>query len=672
MKTRKVLSLLLTLVLAVSLVSVLPVTAGAADEKLDTPAIQLNDKYVIWRPVDNAQRYDTTLLYRLEGAGEAVAVRVLTDVDYDGTITKASAYIGNSSTPADVTSRIQYFPSMKEYILNMNDLISYYYAADYRGEIRATANGYTSSDIVSTDKISGKDLANGYSTPYTLAGKVILNSDSGKYAIGSKVNAVCTGSTLDEVPSSELQYAWMYRDGESGTEYVIPGASGNSYTIENPYDNKQICVAVTSTKRSGIVYSKWITVSGSSSIGSYTVTVIDDGKGTGSASPASGTDGTIVTLTATPNPGYTFKEWVRTAGKLSGGLDVPNATSATTSFTISGYNVEVMATFEKSTSPTHTVIPDALNVQESPSPGSAQIGGVTSGREVTVVETQGEWSKIVYGTGYGWVLSKYLTPIDDTNPTVTETNHTVTVVDDGNGTGSASPASGPDGTVVTLTATPNPGYTFKEWVRTAGMLSGELDVPNATSATTSFTISGYDVEVKATFEENTSDISNPFVDVSESDLWYDAVLWAYYAEPQVTNGVDDTHFGPAQTVTRGQCAAFLWRAMGEPEPTITQSPFVDVPSWQYYYKPILWAVEKEITQGTDDTHFSPDQTLSTAHIITFLFRAKNPGADGWYEGAAAWAEQGYGTGKPFGVNTSVDPETNCPRGYVVMFLQQAK
>ena len=164
---------------------------------------------------------------------------------------------------------------------------------------------------------------------------------------------------------------------------------------------------------------------------------------------------------------------------------------------------------------------------------------------------------------------------------------------------------------------------------------------------------------------------NPFVDVHESDPYYDAVLWAYYTDPQVTNGMDATHFGPMLTVTRGQCAAFLWRAMGCPEPKSSYNPFSDVPSWQYYYKPILWAVENGITKGTSATKYSPDDTLTTQHIITFIYRTKNPGEDGWDGGAAAWAGQGYG-GKPFGIDVVVNNWTPCPRANVVMFLQKVK
>ncbi len=82
-------------------------------------------------------------------------------------------------------------------------------------------------------------------------------------------------------------------------------------------------------------------------------------------------------------------------------------------------------------------------------------------------------------------------------------------------------------------------------------------------------------------------------------------------------------------------------------------------------------MENGITKGYSDTIFAPDDTLSTVHMITFLYRTRNPGKDGWYVEAAVWACSGY-SGRPFGVKTPVDNTTACPRGYVVMFLQKAK
>ena len=165
--------------------------------------------------------------------------------------------------------------------------------------------------------------------------------------------------------------------------------------------------------------------------------------------------------------------------------------------------------------------------------------------------------------------------------------------------------------------------------------------------------------------------TNPFEDVNESDEYYNAVMWAFYANPQLTNGMDSTHFGPHWTVTRGQAVTFLWRSQGCPEPSSMDCPFLDIHSDEYYYKAVLWAVEKGITKGVNENHFNPLDTLSTRHMITFLFRTKNPGKDGWDSEAATWAGSGY-DGKPFGVNVIVNNTIPCPRCYVVYFLYKLK
>ena len=74
-----------------------------------------------------------------------------------------------------------------------------------------------------------------------------------------------------------------------------------------------------------------------------------------------------------------------------------------------------------------------------------------------------------------------------------ETEYAVTVRDDGHGMGSADPASATAGTEITLTATPNAGYHFKEWQ----VMSGDVTVRGD-----KFTMPGSDVEVKAIFEED--------------------------------------------------------------------------------------------------------------------------------------------------------------------------
>ena len=80
---------------------------------------------------------------------------------------------------------------------------------------------------------------------------------------------------------------------------------------------------------------------------------------------------------------------------------------------------------------------------------------------------------------------------EDTPPAPTE--HTVTVTSGGNGTASASPSKAVAGAEITLTATPNTGYHFKEWQ----VISG-----NVTIKDDKFLMPDSNVEVKAIFEED--------------------------------------------------------------------------------------------------------------------------------------------------------------------------
>ncbi|MBR3556661.1 MAG: S-layer homology domain-containing protein [Oscillospiraceae bacterium] len=155
----------------------------------------------------------------------------------------------------------------------------------------------------------------------------------------------------------------------------------------------------------------------------------------------------------------------------------------------------------------------------------------------------------------------------------------------------------------------------------------------------------------------------PFEDVGPGDACYSAVLWAYTHEPQITKGQDADRFAPEAAVKRGEAMTFLWRAMGEPVPA-ADAPFADLTA-DWYKSPVAWAVGLGVTKGTGETTFSPEDTLTTAHIVTFLYRAMNPGKDGWYAEAAAWAsERGYLDR----VGLPIDNETPCPRGAVVIIL----
>ena len=116
-----------------------------------------------------------------------------------------------------------------------------------------------------------------------------------------------------------------------------------------------------------------------------------------------------------------------------------------------------------------------------------------------------------------------------------------------------------------------------------------------------------------------------FVDVATGSYYEDAVDWA--VENGITQGTDDTHFSPDGICTRAQAVTFLWRTAGSPAPRLHTMPFTDVPAGNYYYDAVLWAVENGITEGTSDTTFSPNSTCTRAQIVTFLWRSeKSPAA----------------------------------------------
>lgn len=173
---------------------------------------------------------------------------------------------------------------------------------------------------------------------------------------------------------------------------------------------------------------------------------------------------------------------------------------------------------------------------------------------------------------------------------------------------------------------------------------------------------------------------NPFEDVSKDDYYYDAVLWA--VENNITVGKDDTHFAPGAACTRAQVVTFLWRTMDEPEPETTENPFVDVTEDDYYYKAVLWASENGITVGKDDTHFAPGATVTRAQFVAFLHRnegepkpktTENPFVDvnesDYYYNAVLWAyENEITVGKD---DTHFAPKSSCTRAQVVTFLYRA-
>ena len=230
------------------------------------------------------------------------------------------------------------------------------------------------------------------------------------------------------------------------------------------------------------------------------------------------------------------------------------------------------------------------------------------------------------------------------------------------------------GDTVTITVTPDKGYTL-ETLTVTDKNGKEVKLTEKNGKYT-FTMPASKVTVTATFMDDNT-MLNFFVDVKASDYYYDAVLWA--AQNGITSGTDAEHFSPNQPCTRAQIVTFLWRAAGSPEPK-AMSSFSDVSADSYYAKAVAWAVENGITTGTGDGKFSPDATCTRAQSVTFLFRAigklvdskaefSDVLTDSYYANAVAWAvENGVTNGIGDGL---FGPDNSCTRAQIVTFLFRA-
>lgn len=204
-------------------------------------------------------------------------------------------------------------------------------------------------------------------------------------------------------------------------------------------------------------------------------------------------------------------------------------------------------------------------------------------------------------------------------------------------------------------------------VRLGGIATGGvINVTIDGKAVPASTLSGY---IPSFGRDDSRDAVNltttMFTDVSPNAYYCDAVIWAY--ENGVTAGKTENTFGPYDDCTRGQVVSFLWRAMGQPEPASSTNPFTDIKESDYYYKAVLWAVENDIASGTGSAEFSPNQTCSYAHIVTFIYRmvgeTNKTGAGSWWNDAANWARN-----KGLLENTDFVSGHACPRGDVVTYL----
>ena len=110
-----------------------------------------------------------------------------------------------------------------------------------------------------------------------------------------------------------------------------------------------------------------------------------------------------------------------------------------------------------------------------------------------------------------------------------------------------------------------------------------------------------------------------FTDVADSAYYAPAVRWA--ASVGITSGTGADRFSPDVPCTRGQMAAFLYRWQQSPS-AAGNNPFVDVSEGDYYYAAVLWAYQNGVTQGVSANSFAPEPPCTRGQMAMFLYQLK--------------------------------------------------
>ena len=411
----------------------------------------------------------------------------------------------------------------------------------------------------------------------------------------------------------------------------------------------------------------------------YTVTV--QTKGNGTASPTSAAQGMEITLTATPDKDWHFKEWQ----VVPGGVIISN-----NSFTMPAENVTVKAIFEKDGGTTPPLT--EYNVTFDGNGGTSPAAQTTTGRKLTSLPTS---------TQSGYSFNGWYTTKTGGNEITLDTVFTASVTvyaqwtknsSNGGSSGSGGSSGGGGSSTPTygsntlsnsgitlsgsdihkdarLTVTPNKLHDgqcagcdqIRQWQeqgRVIAIYDVSLSYGFRGTVTLTFPVSsaynGKTLTVAHCLKDKLDicdvTVSNGKVTVTADGLSPFAILDNSKDEP----GKDNPNTGTENPGT------------GTENPgTGTGNPFTDVKETDWFYKSVMFVYENGLMVGTSATTFDPNSSATRAQLAVIFYRMEgSPKVEGknsftdveygpgtaWYYDAVTWAEQsgvvgGYGDGR---------------------------
>ena len=542
-----------------------------------------------------------------------------------------------------------------------------------RGAVEGTTGiGGIAGDVDADVSITGC-VSEGSVTGDTNVGGILGNSDiiTGNQYESGKPNTV-SGCTVSAVISGQENVGGLV-----GNNVVLPDSTYDDTSIQNNVLTSSASVSGTTSVGALIGSNGTETDTGTVKNNFWPESAGTMASGSGAGSTQTGedtihtnnssykTDGTLTTPVPDTDGEGTIGNLGDAIDKViggNGGTDVPEVLKATVTYNSGGHGTApASVTVTKGSKVT---LPSMSNDGYYTFIGWSNGGATyTAGQEVPVMEDMiftAQWRNDTPSTGGGGGSS---------DPTYSISLPSKVT----GGEVSIQKRYAEKGETVTITVTPDDGYELDELIVTDSK-GNELDLTDKGNGKFTFKMPAGRVEIEVSFQEIVIEPVNPFVDVSTSDYYYDAVLWA--VENGVTNGTSATTFGPNMAVSRAQMVTFLWRAHGSPKATGT-NPFTDVSTSDYYYDAVLWAVANGVTNGTSATTFSPDTAVTRSQAVTFQWRAAGSpvvsgssfgdvATDAYYVNAVTWAVAN-GITNGTGGNT-FSPDVVVSRAQAVTFL----
>lgn len=165
-------------------------------------------------------------------------------------------------------------------------------------------------------------------------------------------------------------------------------------------------------------------------------------------------------------------------------------------------------------------------------------------------------------------------------------------------------------------------YTADSWSGFAKALADAKSVladKNATEKSVADALSALTAAEKALVPAPDPTVKLPYEDVTKDDWFYDYVYDVYVKK--LMTGLDETIFGPFQSLVRAQFAVIVYRMEGSPEVEFDAEKFPDVAAGQFYSKAVIWAAENGIVTGyTSNGHFGPNDNITREQMATMMYR----------------------------------------------------